>query len=184
MCAKPITRICVRHAADGIARRLNAALPGVRVIPMADFRAQTLGTITASLKIALRAVIVLASLIALLIALFFITLETARNYPRDAVLKAIGFKTRAVRRMYLIQGSLMALSGILLGVLLGQTLGPALVGGLFRGLGFGITDFRFAPRPVPLILLGGVLPFGIALITNRLATRNLDRTTVMDLGNA
>lgn len=158
--------------------------PGAKVIGMDAYRAQTLGTITDSLSVAVQAVIVLALAISALIAVLFMKLLLHKRFAIDAALRAIGYRVRALRVIYLIQGALAAGLGVGLGVLASLTLGQWLVGGVFGVLGLGVRNLTFILSPALFVLVGCLLPLAIGLGATWAATRDVRRASVLQLGNA
>lgn len=162
----------------------HGAFPDAKVIPMESFREQTLGTITASLSLAVRAVVVLAVAVAGLIALLFVKLQLQRNRGDDAALRALGYRVRSVRGLYVRRAGLTAALGVLVGAGLALTLGQGLVGGLFGALGIGITSLTLTYHPLLLLLCGVALPLAVGLAAAWRATGDVARTSVLNLGHA
>ena len=169
---------------DAFAAHYSSVLPEAKVIPMDTFRQQTVGSITDSLGLAVRAVFVLAALVATLIAMLLVRLQLHKQYADNAALRAIGFRVRTLRQLYTGKAGLAATAGVLAGVIISLTAGQGLVNGIFGLLGLGISSLSFVIAPLGFVALVGVLPIGLGLAAAWFATRPLHQTTVMTLGNA
>lgn len=167
--------------ASVFSKKLTQALPEIKVIPMDAFIDQTLGTITASLRTVVVAVVGFAALTAFMIMTFFITLQTQRNVTRDVALRAIGFRLKAVRSIYLLQGALATVIGVAMGVGFSMTIGQFLAGKIFSLLGFGISGFTFSFDLFQAGTFGILLPMATGVIACLLVAIRVKDATVTRL---
>lgn len=171
-------------SADEFASEYAQLMPDAKVIPVDTLRKQTVGSITDPLALAVRAVVVLAAVVATLIAVLLVRLQLHKRYADDAALRAIGFRVRTLRQLYLGQAGVAALLGVGAGIGISLTVGQGLINGLFGLLGLGISNLTLVIAPLSFGALVGVLPIALGLAAAWLASRPLQHTTVMTLGNA
>ncbi len=166
--------------ASVFSKNIIQTLPEIKAIPMNSYIDQTLGTITASLRTAVSAVIGVAALIAFLITTFFMILEIQRNYLRDATLRAIGFKLKDIRNIYLLQGGLAIFSGVVIGIVFSLIIGQRLTGAFFSLLGFGISNLKFSIDFLQAGLFGFVLPMVIGFLACFFALSRIEDVSLMN----
>lgn len=168
---------------EAFVQRWSEEFKEAKVLPFEEMVSQTLGTITSSLLYALIAVFVLSLVIIGLIAVLYISLWMHKNYQEDATLLALGFTPMAMRRMYLVKNVVVILLGVMMGAALTLLLGESLMGAVFSFLGFGLVKMNFMIHPLWFILLGCLIPAGVALAGIFITTGKLKEVSIMNVGN-
>ena len=77
--------------------------PGVTIGPMEEFLNQTLGGVVNQLRNIVFIIILLGSCLVMLITFLFLKLRLAKDLSEIAILKAIGFSERDIKKQYLIK---------------------------------------------------------------------------------
>lgn len=137
--------------------------PGVSVDPMEDFIDQTLGGVTRQLRGIVLAIAIIGVAMVILITALFLKLRLAKDLGQTAVLKAIGFSVRDIRRQYLIKMGEVSGAGILFGILMTHGLSSGIISGALSLAGMGIREVELVTEPLsqyigfPLILLALIL---------------------------
>lgn len=139
---------------------------------------QTLGTITASLNVAVKTVYLLVVVIIGMLAVLFTGLQIAKKEGEDGVLLALGFKKNQLRVMYLMRMLLSVIVGTAVGILLSITLGQLLMGVVVSLMGFGITQLSFLVNPLWLLLVGCIVPVVTAMALTWQMTRRINSSIV------
>jgi putative ABC transport system permease protein len=137
---------------------------GISVDPMKDFIDQTLGGVVKQLNLLVTGISLVGALLVSLITLLFLKLRIAKDFSELASLKALGFRTRDLRKQYLIKTGWVALTGLLAGVVLTLTLGEQIVNSALALAGIGLQQVELAINPLqiflyPLGLLALILMF-------------------------
>ena len=132
---------------------------GVSVDPMEEFIDQTLGGVSRQLRVIVLVVTIIGLSLVILISALFLKLRLARDLSETAILKAIGFSERDIRKQYLIKMGGVSAAGILTGILLTHGLASSLISGALGLAGMGIRQVELVTEPVlqylafPLVLL-------------------------------
>lgn len=132
---------------------------GVSVDPMEEFIDQTLGGVSRQLRVIVLVVTIIGLSLVILISALFLKLRLARDLSETAILKAIGFSERDIRKQYLIKMGGVSAAGILTGILLIHGLASSLISGALGFAGIGIRQVELVTEPglhylaFPLILL-------------------------------
>lgn len=151
-------------------KKWSEAFKFAKVIPVEVLIDQTLGTITASLKVSVVVIITLSSLIAGLISVLTIHLKQVKNRSKDAALLAIGFSALDVRKLYWVQAGFSIVLGTCLGAVVSLSLGESLVSGLLGMMNFGMTQVTFLIQPMAFVVLGLLMPMAIGFVCTGLTT--------------
>jgi len=136
---------------------------GVTADPMEEFIGQTLGGVVKQLQTIVSATVMIGAFLAMLITVLFLKLRLARDMQEIAVLKAIGFSEKDVRKQYLIKAGCVSAVGILAWIFLTGVLGGRIVNGALSFAGLGIRRVELIADPVigyivcPLLLLALIL---------------------------
>lgn len=137
------------------------SLPYAKVSEINEYITQIFGQTIASVKSASYAAVAIALIITALVTLLFMKMLIVRDRYSIAVMKAIGFTSRDIKRQYATRSIFVLTVGVLLGTLLANTLGEALGGMVISS--FGATSFQFLVNPAaayllcPLMMVGAVL---------------------------
>jgi putative ABC transport system permease protein len=167
---------------DGIAEAWGKKFPSAKVIPVEKLIEQTLGSLTASLRIAVVAVFILAIAIMGLISVLFITLRMHKNDAEDGVLLAIGFNARSIRWMYCIQSLISMVIGIALGAAGSLFLGESLMRLMLSMMQFGLTQMTFLIQPLTFIVIGCIIPLIVGMAMTWQVTGRISKKQVTKLG--
>lgn len=141
----------------------SKAFPTAKVIPVETLMAQTLGTITSSLRVAVVALVIVVAAVLSLVTVLFFTLRMQKQQHEDAILLATGFSGKAIQANYLIQGLLTIAISVALAAMASLFLGEGLVSVLLMALSFGLTHMTFLIQPLAFIAVGLLLPLGLGL---------------------
>jgi putative ABC transport system permease protein len=157
--------------------------PGVTADPMREFIDQTLGGVVKQLKIIVSAIIIIGVCLAMLITALYLKLRLAKDSSEIAVLKAIGFSERDIKKQYLIKTGWISIIGILAGIVLTEILDDRIVNAALGISGLGIKKVALIPDP----LIGYVLcPFiltALILAVTGFALRVVERYNIMSMIN-
>lgn len=148
---------------DQLVDQWSKAYPTAKVIPVETLMAQTLGTITSSLRVAVVALVIVVAAVLSLVTVLFFTLRMQKQQHEDAILLATGFSGKAIQANYLIQGLLTIAISIGLAAVASLFLGEGLVSVLLMALSFGLTHMTFLIQPLTFIAVGLLLPLGLGL---------------------
>lgn len=142
--------------ASGLREQLGG---GYSVENMEEFLRQTLGGVTAQVRQAGIAVLLLGICLAALIAALFLKLRIAREAASLASKKAMGIPFTAIRKQEVYPALIAGGCGSACGILLTELMGEHLISGLSGMLGMGIQKIIFVPAPawelfaIPALLL-------------------------------
>jgi putative ABC transport system permease protein len=137
--------------------------PGVSVDPMEDFIDQTLGGVTRQLRVIVLAIAIIGVAMVILITALFLKLRLAKDLSETAILKAIGFSARDIRKQYLIKMGGVSGGGILCGILVTHCLGSGIISGALSLAGMGIRKVELVTEPLsqyiafPMMVLALIL---------------------------
>lgn len=151
-----------------------------KVIPVEVLIDQTLGTITASLKVSVLTIVIISSIIVGLISVLFIHLKIIKNRSKDAALLAIGFNKMDIRKMYMQQAGASILLGIILGAVSSLTFGESLVSVFLSMLNFGMTQITFLISPWHFIGIGLIMPMTIGFAFTWFTTVKISSSVYME----
>lgn len=135
--------------------------PYAKMSNINDYITQIFGQTVGSVKTASYAAIAIALFITTLMTLLFIKMLIAKDRYSIAVMKAVGFTNRDIKRQYAVRAVFVLVIGVLLGTVLANTLGEVLGGMVISS--FGASSFKFMGNPVaaylicPLAMVGAVL---------------------------
>jgi putative ABC transport system permease protein len=131
-----------------------------RVTDMESYISQTLGNTIDQLRTVTAVAAGLGVAMAVLITSLFLSMLLAKDAPRIAVMKSIGFSLRHLRTQYLSTATALLALGVLLGTLFSNTLGSRLVGLVWGEMGAPHIDFVIDPLRsyllLPALLFGAV----------------------------
>lgn len=165
-------------ASDGFAADLRDQLGGgYSVENMEEFLRQTLGGVTAQIRQASFAVLLIGICLTVLITALFLKLRFARETAALAAKKAMGVPFGAVRMQELIPILIAGGLGSVCGTLFAELFGDKLVSGLFGMLGMGLKKIVFAGAPMwQYLAVSTMLLATLGTVTVGICTqiRNLD----------
>lgn len=163
--------------------QMGATYPRARVISVEELTRQTLGTITASLFLAVMGIGILVFVILALISVLFMRLRMHRQWTEDAGLLAVGFKVTDLRKLYLYQGGTAIVIGVMLGALASVTLGAGVINGFLMAMRFGLTKMAFLLNPWQFLVIGCFLPIAVGMLLVWFVTQQVAHIRVASLGN-
>lgn len=135
---------------------------GADVIDIADYVEDTYGQTLGQLRLASRAAMILAMLVAAVVVMLFMRLIVEKNRYTISLHKALGFTSKDIKQIYFAKGLLPVIAGTAAGLLVGNLLGERLCGMILRS--FGADGFRFAISweyilaRIPAAILGAAVP--------------------------
>lgn len=142
--------------------------PYAKVSSLDEYTAQTFGQTLDSVRTAALISILVAAAITLLVTLLSMKLLAAKDRYSIAVLRAIGFTTRDIRRQYTWRAALVLIAGVVLGTVLAGTLGEALSG--IAVSSFGAATFHLTINLLTTYLLSPAILLFAALLATILGT--------------
>lgn len=142
--------------------------PYAKVSSLDEYTAQTFGQTRDSVRTAALISILVAAAITLLVTLLSMKLLAAKDRYSIAVLRAIGFTTRDIRRQYTWRAALVLIAGVVLGTVLAGTLGEALSG--IAVSSFGAATFHLTINLLTTYLLSPAILLFAALLATILGT--------------
>lgn len=142
--------------------------PYAKVSSLDEYTAQTFGQTRDSVRTAALISILVAAAITLLVTLLSMKLLAAKDRYSIAVLRAIGFTTRDIRRQYTWRAALVLIAGVILGTALAGTLGEALSG--IAVSSFGAVTFHLTINLLTTYLLSPAILLFAALLATILGT--------------
>ena len=155
----------------------------IKVVPMDEFMTQTLGNLISSFKSVAWITNVVAIFMSFFMIALFIKLKIVKEYSKCAILKAIGFTGKEIKRQYLLQSILTALFGIVLGILTAIFLGEIFIGTLLSLTGAGLAEFQFEVNYwYSLLVCPGVLLIASLVMTWQCQS-NAKECSIIDLIN-
>jgi len=156
---------------------------GISAVPMPEFIDQTLGGVVRQLKRIVLAAVAVGSGLTLLITFLFLKLRLAKDFSQIAVLKAVGFSSRDIKRQYLIKMGTVAAGGLLAGILLSNLLGEKIVSAALVGAGIGIKEIELVVNPYLTFLACPLFLLALLLLVTWFVARAVDRYDIMSIIN-
>jgi putative ABC transport system permease protein len=123
-----------------------------RVTDMESYISKTLGNTIDQLRKVTAVAAALGIAVAVLITSLFLSMLIAKDAPRIAVMKSIGFSLRHLRTQYLSTATALLALGVLLGTLFSNTLGSRLVSLVWGQMGAPHISFVIDPLRSYLLL--------------------------------
>ena len=152
--------------------------PYAKVADIGEYMVQTFGTTIQSIELAAVVAAILAPAIAFLITLLFMKMLVAREQYSIAVMKAIGFTSRDLRRQYFSRSALVLIVGLVAGTLLVSTLGEMLAGAMISSL--GVSSFQMNINGWATWLASPLLIAAVVLLAVTLATAHIGKITISE----
>ncbi len=137
------------------AARYQATFPYATIAVSDAYVRQTFGGTMDAIRKAAFASIAAAVLLTVLIPLLFMKLLVAKGRYPIAVLKALGFSSRALAYQYVLRAIIVAALGVIVGIVLANTLGEWIGMALISTI--GASTFHFAVDPLYAYLLAPLL---------------------------
>lgn len=174
------TTVLVKLADSGHAgqkvEQLRAQYPGIKIIDVQEFRAQTFGSTESSVRTSSIVAIVMAAVISLLVSALFHRMMLAKKAKDMALSFALGFTQKELRERYTMNSLLLAGISILLGILLVLLLGDPLGSAILSM--FGASSVRLEKNYLFLLLLLPALLIGAVYAATLLSLRNKGSTFI------
>lgn len=154
---------------------------GVTVDPMQEFIDQTLGGVTRQLKAIVLAICIIGSSLVMLITALFLKLRLAKDLSEIAILKAIGFSHKDLKKQYMIKIGWVSLGGILVGTVLTDFLGEKIVNAALGLAGIGIKKVHLITNPIGEYLVCPVVLMALILVVTALVMRTIENYTIISI---
>lgn len=156
---------------------------GVSVDPMKEFINQLLGGVERQLKLINLVIIFIASCLAMLITVLYMKLRLVMDQSEIAVLKAIGFSEKDVRKQYLIKIGFVTIAGILTGIIVTGVLGEMIVNAVLGLTGMGIKRIDLIVNPFISYLVCPILLMGLILLVTSVVLRATKKHNIVSIIN-
>ncbi|WP_422486576.1 FtsX-like permease family protein [Gudongella sp. DL1XJH-153] len=157
--------------------------PGVAVAPMEEFINQTLGGVVVQLKTIVLLIIIIGACLVMLITVLFLRLRLARDLSEIAILKALGFTERDIKKQYLIKIGFVAIAGIFTGVILTGVFGERIVNLVLSISGLGVQKVELIVDPLVQYMLIPLLLLVLILLSTWIVLRIIKRYNIISIIN-
>lgn len=147
--------------AEQFLKKVRESAPFAKASDTETYLEQLFGNTISTIGTVTRIAFVAATLLVFLIVSLFTRLLFLRDQSRNALLRAVGFTNRDLRRQYIAKSVLVLCLGLLLGNLITFTIGDRLGSGILSLIGVHGIQFVRAPFlslvAIPLALLGSAV---------------------------
>ena len=130
---------------------LRSILTESKITPISEFVSQTLGGITANMRLVEGATMVISLLLSMLITVMILKLITAREHSAIAIKKAIGFSNQDIRIQFGIRILMIQFVAIIVGTVLANFLGEIIFGLILSSMGASKITMLIEPVSAYLI---------------------------------
>ncbi len=155
----------------------------IKVVPMDEYLTQVFGNLISSFNSAAWITSAVAIFMSGFMIALFIKLKTVKEYSKCAILKAIGFTGKEIKRQYLLQAVTTAFIGMVLGTLIAIFLGENLIGAVLSLTGVGLAKFQFVVDYwFSLLICPGILLIVSSVVTWQCKS-NVKECSMIDLIN-
>jgi putative ABC transport system permease protein len=159
-------------------KELRSALNETKVVPVNEFKSQTLGGIEDNMGLVEVAACVISLLLITLITVMFLQLITAREHSAIAIKKAIGFSNKDLRIQLGIRIFMIQFTAIIVGVMLSNFIGEAIFGSMLSTM--GASKITMLANPLIAYLLCPAAELFVVFITVVLGTRIVRKYHIRD----
>jgi putative ABC transport system permease protein len=156
---------------------------GVTVDPMKEFIDQTLGGVADQLSLVVLAAAAIGAALAVLIAVLFLKLRLAKDMQETAIMKAMGFSERDIKKQYLIKMGLVCAAGVLSGIVCTELLGEKIVNAALGLAGLGIKEVALVADPVAQYIMCPLLLPALMLLSTWIVTKAVRKYSIVSIIN-
>lgn len=156
---------------------------GINVDPMTDFIDQTLGGVIKQLKGVVLYIAILGVILVSLIMLLFIRLRLIKDFAENAILKAIGFSFRDIRKQYIFKVSLVTVLGLLIGQVLIILFGDAVINFGLGLVGIGIKSVVLVDIPLVEYIVFPIAILGVVTVVTIISVVRVKAYNIISLIN-
>lgn len=137
---------------------------------------QTLGGTIAGIQTASLIAILITVFLIFLVTILFMKLLVAKDRFSTAILKAIGFENRSIRRQYLARSGVILILGVVSGTLLANTLGEYVSVALISS--FGLSSIQFEVNPFFAYLIAPLVIAAAIYTATIIGTKDIVEITI------
>lgn len=156
---------------------------GVTADPMAEFINQTLGGVVKQFRTIVLTSVIIGACLAVLITVLFLKLRLAKDLSQIAVLKAVGFTERDIKKQYLIKIGCISITGILTGIIVTDLLGEKTVDFALGMAGLGIKRVELIADPVIQYIISPLLLLLLILLATWIVVRTIGKYNIASVIN-
>lgn len=157
--------------------------PGVTIGPMEEFLNQTLGGVVNQLRNIVFIIILLGSCLVMLITFLFLKLRLAKDLSEIAILKAIGFSERDIKKQYLIKTGYIFAIGVLVGIILTNALGEKVISLALSISGLGVKHVELTINSLVQYIMLPSLLLSLILLTAYIVLRDVKKYNIISIIN-
>lgn len=157
--------------------------PGVTIGPMEEFLNQTLGGVVNQLRNIVFIIILLGSCLVMLITFLFLKLRLAKDLSEIAILKAIGFSERDIKKQYLIKTGYISAIGVLVGIILTNALGEKVISLALSISGLGVKHVELTINSLVQYIMLPSLLLSLILLTAYIVLRDVKKYNIISIIN-
>lgn len=157
--------------------------PGVTIDPMEEFLNQTLGGVVNQLRNIVFIIILLGSCLVMLITFLFLKLRLAKDLSEIAILKAIGFSERDIKKQYLIKTGYISAIGVLVGIILTNALGEKVISLALSISGLGVKHVELTINSLVQYIMLPSLLLSLILLTAYIVLRDVKKYNIISIIN-
>ena len=157
--------------------------PGVTIDPMEEFLNQTLGGVVNQLRNIVFIIILLGSCLVMLITFLFLKLRLAKDLSEIAILKAIGFSERDIKKQYLIKTGYISAIGVLVGIILTNALGEKVISLALSISGLGVKHVELTINSLVQYIVLPSLLLSLILLTAYIVLRDVKKYNIISIIN-
>ncbi|MBP2028378.1 putative ABC transport system permease protein [Acetoanaerobium pronyense] len=157
--------------------------PGETIGPMEEFLNQTLGGVVNQLRNIVFIIILLGSCLVMLITFLFLKLRLAKDLSEIAILKAIGFSERDIKKQYLIKTGYISAIGVLVGIILTNALGEKVISLALSISGLGVKHVELTINSLVQYIMLPSLLLSLILLTAYIVLRDVKKYNIISIIN-
>ncbi|AIY04539.1 hypothetical protein Plano_0574 [Planococcus sp. PAMC 21323] len=156
---------------------------GYDIQPMEELIDQTLGVVSKQVQVATIAVMTIGILMSAFIIVLFMKLRLIKDASQIAIIKAIGFTNKDVKKQYLYKMSMISFAGIMSGTIVSNILGEKIISLAFNIMGLGISELTFIVNLWIVFLFVPLVLLIVAASVTWFSTRNIKDYNIISLIN-
>lgn len=154
---------------------------GILIEPMEEFIDQTLGGVVEQLRTIVYAIVIVGMAVVMLTTVLYLKLRLAKDLSGIAILKAVGFSERDIRKQYLVKIGCVSAVGILVGVALTVVLGGQFVNAALSISGLGINKVALVINPAIQYIACPLILLALMLLVTRIVVRAVHKYNIITI---
>ena len=155
----------------------------IKVYPMDIYIAQTLGGVSTQLRSLVLGIFVLSTVLAVMINGLFLRLRLIKDCSEIAILNAIGFSHKDIKKQYIFKVSLVLIIGIVMGLFATLLLGNQIVKLGLSIASIGIKEVKLQVNLWMMIVITPLILFLTSIMITYLGLNQMNRYKIMTMIN-